>query len=94
MVDNTNPTAAERAAYVGPARDARFRVVGYVFDVMPREAIRRNQARPEHEQVPIGGVLGTFKRLEPPRPEEGFAELHRVRIKRDRGFVVDSLGSP
>src|SRR5262249_9709639 len=32
VVDNTNPTIAERAVYITPAKTARFRVVGYIFD--------------------------------------------------------------
>src|SRR5689334_12212868 len=33
VVDNTNPTAADRARYVGPAAAAGFRVIGYVVEV-------------------------------------------------------------
>jgi hypothetical protein len=31
VVDNTNPTAAERAVYIAPAKAAGFRVIGYFF---------------------------------------------------------------
>src|SRR5918998_315337 len=37
VVDNTNPTAADRRRYVEPARAARFRVVGYLVEAdVPR----------------------------------------------------------
>ena len=29
VVDNTNPTIAERQVYIRPAREAGFRVIGY-----------------------------------------------------------------
>ena len=59
VVDNTNPTASERRRYVEPAMAAGFRVVGYFFATPPREAIARNERRPERERVPISGLLGT-----------------------------------
>ena len=91
VVDNTNPTRAERAAYVEAAKSARFCVVGYFFDVTPREAIGRNKGRPGRGEIPVVGILGTYKRLEPPQKEEGFDELHRARLDRERGFVVDTV---
>ena len=91
VVDNTNPTAAERQRYIGPARAARFRVVGYFFDALPHEAIGRNEARTTAAQVPVTGVLGTHKRLEAPDLSEGFDEVYRVRITGEGRFTVDAL---
>ncbi len=90
VVDNTNPTASERRRYVESARAAGFRVVGYFFATPPREAIARNESRPERERIPIAGLLGTYKRQEVPSRREGFHSLFRVRIEVGR-FVVEEL---
>ena len=45
VVDNTNPTPAERRRYVEPARAAGFRVIGYLVEVDPAEAFGRNAER-------------------------------------------------
>jgi predicted kinase len=84
VIDNTNPTAAERARYLAAAREHGFRAVGYYFDVPTRDALARNAARPENRRVPVPGLLGTAKRMEPPRVAEGFDELHRVRVAEGR----------
>src|SRR5919106_1494608 len=52
VVDNTNPTPAERERYIVPAREAGFLVVGYYFMATPREAIARSLAREGAEAVP------------------------------------------
>lgn len=99
VVDNTNVTAADRAKYIQPAAEAGFRVVGYFFDSAVREAIGRNQKRTGSAVIPVQGILGTHKRLQPPRHEEGFDLLYRVRISStlpDREheantFLVDEL---
>ena len=93
VVDNTNPTAADRARYVIPAREAGFRVVGYVFRTDPREAIRRNRERAERggRSVPIPGVWGTHKRMEEPALDEGFDALYEVTIDPSGEFVVTPL---
>src|SRR3954452_7168550 len=74
VVDNTNPTPAERRRYVVPARAARFRIVGYLVEVEEAEALARNAERPGRIRVPPAGVLGTARRLIRPTLEEGFDE--------------------
>jgi predicted kinase len=89
VVDNTNPTRAERQVYLGAAREAGFRVVGYYFQSRVEDCERRNKQRPAERQVPLRGILGTAGRMELPSPEEGFAELSCVRIDGACGFVVE-----
>jgi predicted kinase len=88
VIDNTNPTAEERARYVQPALAAGFRVVGYFFATETRAAIARNNLRQGRARVPIPGLLGTYKKLREPRMDEGFHELHRVTLTAENGFLV------
>lgn len=89
VVDNTNVTAAERAVYIAAARAAGFRVIGYVFDSNVPASITRNAGRPEAEQVPAKAIGGAKKRLEWPRRDEGFDELHYVRVAPAGGFHIE-----
>lgn len=89
LVDNTNVRASERAQYIVPAREAGFRVVGYYFPVPVRHAIGRNQKRQGKKKIPVKGILGTYKRLEPPRREEGFDALYCVTVTETNEFVLD-----
>ena len=73
VVDNTNPTVAERSRYVAPARAAGFKVVGYVVEVDHAVAAGRNAARAR--VVPAAGLRDVARRLIRPTPEEGFDEL-------------------
>lgn len=89
VVDNTNPTQAERRVYIRAAREAGFRVIGYYFQSRVEDCMRRNEQRPAAERVPLRGLLGTAGRMELPSREEGFDELHYVRIDETCGFVVE-----
>jgi predicted kinase len=91
VVDNTNPTRADRARYVAPARAARFTVVGYLLDVPPAEAVARNARRAGKERVPEQAIWATAARLEPPSPDEGFDALYRAVPTAD-GWEVTPLG--
>jgi predicted kinase len=89
VVDNTNVLAAERERYIGPAKAAGFRIVGYYFPVPVRHAIGRNQKREGKKRIPVQGILGTQKKLQPPRREEGFDALYRVIVTEADEFVVE-----
>ena len=89
VVDNTNPTRSERQIYIQAAKEAGFRVVGYYFRSRVEDCLRRNEQRPADRQVPLRGLLGTAGRMELPSLDEGFDELHYVRIDDNSGFVVE-----
>ena len=71
VVDNTNPTAADRRRYVEPARAAGFRVIGYLVEA----------DAPRSVNAPAYAAGSTARRLVRPAPEEGFDELwHAVPV--------------
>jgi len=88
VVDNTNPTRAERATYLGPAKAAGFEVVGYFFQSIAAEALLRNQQRPAERQVPDKGIRATRNRLEIPSRAEGFDKLYFVRTLGNQEFEL------
>jgi predicted kinase len=89
VVDNTNPTRAERQVYIEAARQAGFRVVGYYFQSRVEDCKRRNEQRPAAERIPLQGILGAAGRLQTPSKEEGFDELYYVRIDEANRFAVE-----
>ena len=91
VVDNTNPTPADRHRYLEPAREAGFRVIGYLVEVADVQALARNAAREGRRRVPAGAVVGTGRRLLRPTPEEGFDELWHATAAPDGGWRVEPL---
>ncbi|MGA7671697.1 MAG: AAA family ATPase [Nitrolancea sp.] len=91
VVDNTNVTVEQRARYIPITREAGFAVIGYFFDVEPRDAARRNAERSGKGRVPNKAIYGTHQRLEPPSYDEGFDALYGVTIDTDGRFVVESV---
>ena len=89
VVDNTNPTRAEREVYHRAAKAAGFRVVGYYFQSRVEDCKRRNAQRHPDQQVPLRGILGTAGRMELPTRTEGFEDLYYVRIDEASRFVIE-----
>lgn len=89
VVDNTNPTRAERQVYIEDAKQAGFRIIGYYFQSKVEDCQRRNAQRPLQQQVPLRGILGAAGRLQIPARDEGFDELYYVRIDEVNQFVVE-----
>ena len=86
VVDNTNPRSADRAMLVELAHRHGARAVAYFFEPRIAESIKRNAERTP--QVPKVAIFTTAKRLQPPAFEEGFDEIHDVRIAAEGGFSV------
>lgn len=77
VVDNTNPSPAERAPLIALARAAGVPVRAVWVDT-PLEVCReRNAARPE--PVPPVGLHAAVARFVPPSTGEGFASVDVVR---------------
>ncbi len=91
VVDNTNPTAAERAALIRIARLHGARVIGYFFDVTTRAAVARNAVRSGQAKVPNVAIFTVARRLEVPSKTEGFDQLFRVEIADDRSLRVSVI---
>jgi predicted kinase len=91
VVDNTNPTPADRRRYVDPARAAGFRVIGYLVEVDAAQAFARNAERAGRARIPDSGVAGTARRLLRPTLEEGFDELWHATAEPGGGWRIEPL---
>jgi predicted kinase len=89
VVDNTNFSREHRARYIALAKAAKFRVIGYYFSSRVTEALQRNAQRTDDARVPDVAIFGTAARLELPKLDEGFDELHFVRIAENNQFIVE-----
>jgi predicted kinase len=86
VIDNTNPTRADRAKYISRSKQAGFGVVGYYFQSKLEECLQRNEGRTD--AVPDVAIPATAKKLAIPTMDEGFDELWYVRIA-DAQCVVE-----
>lgn len=83
VVDNTNPTGADRAAIIASARRHGAEVAGYFFPTDAADALRRNRARAGRQRVPAVAIFATRKRLERPTYAEGFDRLYTVVVNEE-----------
>ena len=84
VVDNTNPTPADRQRYVEPARAAGFKLIGYLVEADPGQAFAR-------AGIPPARVAATAAALQAPTPEEGFDELWHATAAADGGWRIEPL---
>ncbi len=78
VVDNTNPTRADRQRYIPLAKSAGYRVVGCFLQSRLQDCIARNEQRTGKAHIPPNAIAATSNRLEMPDLEEGFDELYFV----------------
>ena len=89
VLDNTHVSREVRAQFIGLAKAAGFRVVGYYFRSDIASALARNSGRVNAARIPDRGVLGTYKKLELPQRAEGFDALYYVQIDPAGKFQVE-----
>jgi predicted kinase len=94
VVDNTNPSRAERVAIIEIGRAHTARVVGFFFTASLSECRARNSIRPPTTRVPDVGLLAAAKRLSPPMFDEGFDELWAVETLADFQFATSPWQDP
>ena len=78
VIDNTNPTKADRLRYIPLVKENGYRVVGYFMQSILKECIERNDMREGKARVPAKAIAMTSNRMELPDKEEGFDELYYV----------------
>ena len=88
VVDNTNPTAAERQKYIELAKAERYEVIGYFFESSTKDAVVRNSQRSGRFQIPEKGIYSTNAKLQKPALTEGFDALFHVSLKPDGTYDI------
>lgn len=89
VVDKMNLTRSHRAAYIGQAKAAGFKVSGYFFQSEIAPALLRNARRDPPECVPEAGLRSASSALELPSRNEGFDDLFFVRMNGQGGFELE-----
>lgn len=89
VVDNTNPTRAERQKYIHQAQENGYEIIGYYFSSSIKQALQRNALRTGKARIPDIGIKGCFASLQLPKMEEGFDELYFVTTANNE-FVIDN----
>jgi predicted kinase len=84
VVDNTNPTRADRRRYVEPAHEAGFKVIGFLVEVDAALAFAR-------AEIPPSRVAATARSLQRPVSEEGFDELWHATAAPGGGWRIEPL---
>jgi len=93
VVDNTNPTASDRARYIGPAKAAGYHIIGIFFKSVLAECMARNKNRTGKDRIPDVALAATSNKLEMPAWQEGFDELYYAYIC-DGEFIVEEWREP
>jgi predicted kinase len=91
VVDNTNPTLADRASLIQLGQAHQAQIVGYFFTTNVQAAWERNQQRTGKARVPDIGLYATVKKLVRPSYSEGFHQLFEVEIVTGNLFEVRQL---
>lgn len=89
VIDNTNPTRADREKYITMAKANNYQVIGYYFESSIGKCIERNEQRIGKAKVPKCAIISTSKKLELPDWAEGFDKLYYVHMENSEMKIDD-----
>ena len=89
VVDNTNPTKADRETYIRIAKKYGYQICGYYFQSAVSACIERNRKREGKARIPDKAIAATHHKLELPSYEEGFDQLFYVYME-NGSFVTEN----
>jgi predicted kinase len=92
VIDNTNPTLAERAALIATAKAFDAEAIGYYFEPNVKRSLEQNAQRSGKQRVPDIAIYVTNKRLQPPDADEGWNQLFKVVPAIEGAFEVEAIG--
>lgn len=85
VVDNTNPTIADRQRYISEAKRHGYQIIGIYMQSILKDCIARNELR--ENKVPRLALPATQNKLQMPDMSEGFDAMFFARIT-DGGFSI------
>lgn len=88
VVDNTNPTIAERAKYIKAAQLFGYEIICYHFTTDFDLCFQRNRNRTGKDRIPDVGLYRTRKIMQPPEFIEGFQKVFEVKLTAEGAFEV------
>lgn len=91
VIDNTNPTLADRAELIQLGCTYGAEIVGYYFVPEVRQSLARNKQRLGKEKVPDVAIFATMKRFVRPTYAEGFDKLFCVAANDHGTFNVSCV---
>lgn len=91
VVDNTNPTEADRGPLLALGKEYGATLSGYYFEPAVGASLERNRQREGKARVPDVAIFATRKRLSPPTYAEGFDRLYVVTIPQPGVFLIRKL---
>lgn len=94
VVDNTNPSPAERAPLIALGKAYGAVVSGYFFVPEVAASLERNRQRTGRQRVPDIAIFATRKRLVSPAYAEGFDHLYTVSTPQPGAFLIRELEPP
>lgn len=89
VIDNTNPETNTRKEFIEKAKKYKYKIIGYYFSSKIQKSIERNNKREDKKRIPEIGIKGTFSKLELPKLEDGFDELHFVKLSENKFEIIE-----
>ncbi len=89
VIDNTNPTVADRKRYIPSAKKKDFTIIAYYFPPDLEACKRRNELRSPEQKIPLVGMISTYNKLDRPTYQEGFDFIYKVKINSNNSFIIE-----